>query len=95
MYTGLLISKHTSGEKANIDRLLIEDSLIKKYGNKAKNPHFITFEDGGIRGTYLMMDATFNSLENAAPGQKPSTKAFGEPKGFEAYVGKKPPARAD
>ena len=90
-----MISEHTSGKRAKIDRLLVEDSLIKRYGKKAANPHFITFEDGGIRGTYLMMDATFNSMEDAAPGQKPSDKAFGEPKGFEAYVGKKPPAKAD
>jgi len=78
-----------------MDKLLVEGSLVERYGKKGANPNFITFEKNGLKGTYLMLDATFLSPENAAPGQKPSNKEFGEPKGFDAYVGDKPPASTD
>jgi len=95
MYAGLKISDHVTGDKAKMDKLLVEGSLVERYGKKGANPNFITFEKNGLKGTYLMLDATFLSPENAAPGQKPSNKEFGEPKGFDAYVGDKPPASTD
>ena len=84
MYGALKVSKFSSGKKSDEIKMLIADALLTRYGEKANNPQFIDFIEHGLSGTYLVLDATFPSKDNAAPGQFPTNIEYGAPIPFVA-----------